>query len=152
MQKRRRFKGEISSGVNKPRRKHAIENNTWIVISYRSVARQNKSPYSRCYRVWLDRRLYFEQAPIIYSSKGTRAFVTRLEPQILRSTQPVPLPGSIPYLSGSAIDRGNPNRIRTNTVAEMFAPRYQRVPANITTGARKFQRSEFLGKPRCHVL
>ena len=47
---------------------------------------------------------------------------------------------SIPYLFSSAIDRGSRNRIRINTVAQMFAPRYHRVPARIltTTAAREF--------------
>lgn len=47
---------------------------------------------------------------------------------------------SIPYLFSSAIDRGSRNRIRINTVAQMFAPRYHRVPVRIltTTAAREF--------------
>lgn len=53
---------------------------------------------------------------------------------------------SIPYLSGSAIDRGSRNRIRTNTVAQMFAPRYHRVPASTTTATREFNANEHATK------
>ena len=89
-------------------------------------------------------------------------FLTTRSPCSLQALAAEPLrhisTRSIPYLSGRAIDRSSQNRIRTrptNTVAQMFAPRYHRVPASTTQPSHeRIQRdpATLRGFSRYHVL